>query len=366
MRYTLAAASALCGIAYALPQMIDFAALPPPPASELLGPPIDSPPAPIPYNQAAAIKSVANDVAAGGIVTPADSVVGGKAKRNACVAQPRGAGPVPGDGSVGAYQDPTNVLHKAAQAASTPSGYTQNFVDLSASVQELAYLTYKNIDSGKYDVQACADFCDHEKLCYGFNIFYERDPAYDQTSSCNDPTATTNVKCSIYGYPVSASTATNPGLYRGQFQVVIVGSNGYSKINPTCKDAPTLADFNAPVKLPGAVNSPSTFIGYTSYTGPFDPSLCATACKSQTQYDKQHLVDANGNYDACNFFVTYILTKNDVPQGFYCADYTKPADSSLANNYGYTSGTDVYKVVCPYSYTLSVQDPGKTSSSTKP
>lgn len=135
-------------------------------------------------------------------------------------------GPVPDDGSVSAYQNSTNALNQAARGARTPSGYTQDFVGQSASVQEIGYLTYKNIEDGSYNVQECADFCDSVSLCKGFNIFYERDPQVNPGKDCLNPDPITNIKCALYGYGVSSSTTTNQGQYRGQFLVVIVGSNG--------------------------------------------------------------------------------------------------------------------------------------------
>jgi hypothetical protein len=135
-------------------------------------------------------------------------------------------GPKPGDGSVAAYQDSNNSLRQAARAAATPQGYTQEFSDQQGSTQQIGYLTYKNIEDGSYNVQECADFCDGEQFCLGFNIFYERDPKNNPASSCTNPDPITNVKCSIYGYPVANASATNQGQWREQFQVVIVGSNG--------------------------------------------------------------------------------------------------------------------------------------------
>jgi hypothetical protein len=136
------------------------------------------------------------------------------------------AGPKPGDGSVAAYQDASNALRTAARQATTPSGYTQEFSDANGATQQVGYLTYENIDDGTYNVQKCADFCDSEKFCLGFNIFYERDPKLNPAPACSNPDPVTNVKCSIYGYPVALASATSQGQWREQFQVVIVGSNG--------------------------------------------------------------------------------------------------------------------------------------------
>jgi hypothetical protein len=137
-----------------------------------------------------------------------------------------GAKYVPGDGSVDAYRDFNNDLRKAAREATAPSGYKESFVDEAGSTEQIGYLTYKTLDS--YSVDECAAFCDSEKFCLGFNLFFERDPSKDPGAGCpdQDPLPVTNIKCSIYGYPVAKASATNQGQYRGDFHVVITGSNG--------------------------------------------------------------------------------------------------------------------------------------------
>lgn len=89
MRTALLTASALCGLAAALPQKINIAAalaVPTPTAG--LGPKVTDPvPPPVTYNQAAATESAAQAVATGGIVK------GGVSKRDiddACAPQPDG------------------------------------------------------------------------------------------------------------------------------------------------------------------------------------------------------------------------------------------------------------------------------------
>lgn len=119
-----------------------------------------------------------------------------------------------------------NDLRKNARSAGTPSGYTKSFSDLAASTQQIGYLTYKNLETGTYAVDDCAAFCNSEKYCLAFNIFYERDPSKDPASTCDNPEPITNVKCSIYGYPVAEASATNEGQFRENFHVVITGSNG--------------------------------------------------------------------------------------------------------------------------------------------
>jgi hypothetical protein len=133
---------------------------------------------------------------------------------------------MPEGGSVAAYTDTNGALRKKAQEAALPRGYRKEFTDKTGSTQQIGYLTYKVIEDGSYNVQQCADFCDNEKFCLGFNIYYERDPQKNPAPECPSPDPMTNVKCSIFGYPVAEASATNEGQWREQFQVVIVGSNG--------------------------------------------------------------------------------------------------------------------------------------------
>lgn len=280
------------------------------------------------------------------------------------------AGSVPGDGSVDAYLDSTNSLRVAARGATTPSGYANSFTDLAGATEQIGYLTYKNIESGAYDVAECAAFCDSEKFCLGFNIFAERDPSSNPGSTCTNPLPITNIKCSLFGYPVAAKSATNQGQWREQFQVAITASNGYSKLDgSSCKPAPTVPDFDAPANLPAAINAPyvtkdgaqyDTYNGMRLFnTNPYDPSLCAAACEAQTDFDKNHLADANGEYKPCNFFTSYVLTKNGVPLGTYCAFYTQSWSSDYAVNTGYYAGDDAYSVICAASYSATTADSGK-------
>jgi hypothetical protein len=245
MRNVLLTVSAICGLAAALPQKINIAAalaVPTPTAG--LGPKVtEVVPPPVTYNQAAAVESAAQAVATGGIVTVAKRDVD-----DACALQPDGyvgiydlqiyvdnlysTGTVPGDGSVAAYLDSSNALRVAAQTAGTPSGYKKEYTDLIFTTEQIGYLTYKVIADGTYSVQQCADFCDGEKFCLGFNIYFERDPKLNPATGCTNPDPVTNVKCAIFGYPVSQNSVINKGQSRQQFQVIMVGSNGKSTCNP--------------------------------------------------------------------------------------------------------------------------------------
>ncbi|KAF2626483.1 hypothetical protein BU25DRAFT_343742 [Macroventuria anomochaeta] len=353
MRYAIAA-SAICGLVAAAPQMINIEAALAVPTPTILGPKVEeTKAAPVSYNPTVAASAVAAVVKEEGVV--------GKRDVSSCGAPlPGGGATVPGDGSTNAYLATDSVLRSTARGAATPSDYEQSFVDMTGSSQQIGYLTYKNLDS--YDPSACASFCDSEKYCQGFNIFYERDPKFEPKDGCANPEPVTNIKCSIYGYNVASKAATNEGQWRGPqdangdtFHVVITGSNGYSKIS---KALPSVPDFKAGTSLPAAINAPLDD-GYDTYSGmklfndnPYDPALCAAACEAQTEYDVNHPAQ-DGSYKTCNFFTSYVLTKNDVPLGTYCSFYTRTWDSSYAVNTGYWYGDDKYSVRDAASYEIT-------------
>ncbi|KAF3009730.1 hypothetical protein E8E13_009180 [Curvularia kusanoi] len=356
MKYSFAA-SALLGLAAAAPQMININAALAVPTPTILGPKVEeTKPAAVSYNPAAAASAAAAVVKSEGAIEKRAVY-----KRGACDAQPAGSGPVPSPDTAAAFSASSD-FSTAATGASTPSGYKQSFVNLSGSSQQAGYLTYKTFTS--YDVQGCADACDGEQYCQGFNIYFERDPSLEPGDACPDPASTTNIKCSLYGYPVGAKAATNQGQWRQNFQVVIAGSNGYSKIG---KALPTIPDFKPPVSLPAAINAPLDN-GYDTYNGmrlfntnPYDPALCAAACKAQTEYDIAH-PDSDGKYKPCNFFTSYVLTQNGTPLGTYCALYTRSWDSSYAVNTGYYDGDDKYEVINAASYEIIAPSSGVISN----
>ena len=209
-----------------------------------------------------------------------------------------------------------------------------------------------------FDTTKCQQYCDAAPDCYGINIFIERDPSLTPSETCPDPNSTTNYKCSLWGHEITKDDATNFGQWRDQFHVVISGSNGYFKDGPP----PSYANFSGPSELGGSINAPvdsNSYMGSKVYPGPYDPGQCATSCQETTAYDKAHLIRPDGTYDACNFFNAYVLSKNNEPQGTYCAMYTMAWDKSYSTNYGYEDGSDYYSVSQSYAYTLTVQDPGK-------
>jgi hypothetical protein len=175
------------------------------------------------------------------------------------------------------------------------------------------YLGFKTLKS--YDVQGCAAACDSTNLCTGFNMYIERDPAWNpEKCSCSQPTSTTNFLCSLWGSGVEASAATNSGQNRGEFEVVIIGSNGYSKTETTTPSTPP--NWGTPGKCSGIHNHPKDCIGSKIFKGPFDVSLCADLADA-------HNTKNTNKKNECKFFNAFMLKEDGKPVGTYCKLFTK-------------------------------------------
>lgn len=303
------------------PQLIDFSD----PSTEaivstpgaLTGPPVGAFSQPDVYNPTKA-NAVAASAIASKPLTSASRTKGlrkgkgsGSHKRGVndpCAPQPSSASPPVGDNST-----PQSFQSSFANLGSNlpvPSGYSSIFTNAQASTSEVGYLGLYPLDS--YDPQACATLCDNKDLCFAFNIYVERDPSLNPAagSSCSNPPPITNVKCTLYGMPISANTATNSGETRASFQIVIAGSNGYQKI-PVPDPIP---GFTLPVNVPGAINAPlaadgsNTYMGYKLFpSDPFNPAQCATACLAQNAYNVKHHASTPCSYQACVSFIHYPL-----------------------------------------------------------
>ncbi|KAI5262334.1 hypothetical protein E4T47_09293 [Aureobasidium subglaciale] len=166
-----------------------------------------------------------------------------------CAPQPDGYGPKVTPDTDEAFVSYA-PFHSMASAAPTvvPSNngagnaYQQTFKDLSGSSSANSYLGLYTLTS--YSPADCAAHCDTTALCTAFNIYIERDPSQNPTKNdstaptvwgywCPQPSSITNFKCTLWGSNLDASTATNQGGYRGDFHVVIAGSNGYDATNTT-------------------------------------------------------------------------------------------------------------------------------------
>lgn len=244
------------------------------------------------------------------------------------------------------------LVQEMANSAPTPQGYTLSFSNKQASVSLNSYLGLYTLKS--YDTIKCQQLCDAANLCSGFNIYYERNPTLAPAEACPKPSSLTNIKCTLWGSPITPESAKNKGQYRRDFQVVIAGSNGYTKNNPP----EAQAGFTGPVALGGAINAPNSYIGQKYFAGVYDAGLCAGACQANTAYNRRH-PRADGTYDACNFYNVYLLSKNNQPEGTYCSLYTKAWEKRYSTNFGQYRGSDYYSVSSSYAYTLAPLDPGR-------
>ncbi|KAL9600271.1 MAG: hypothetical protein Q9219_003316 [cf. Caloplaca sp. 3 TL-2023] len=281
-----------------------------------------------------------------------------------CAVQPAGSGPISSPDTPDAFLA-NSAYATLAKNATTPDGYSMVMQNSGGSLSASNYMGLKTLKS--YDTLGCASLCDQATGCQAFNMYIERDPSLDPNAvTCPNPPSTTNFKCTLWGAAVSAAEATNLGQWRDSFHVLIAGSNAYNKATPPS----TIACYNGPVELGGAINAPlnaqgqNTYMGYNfhafSQTQGYDPSTCAADCNAQTAYNKRHPA-ADGSYQTCIFFNAYVLSVNGVPQGLYCSKYSQVWAASYATNYGQYRGTDRYTVSRSYSYSLNLGSDGSAS-----
>ncbi|KAK8034302.1 hypothetical protein PG993_009297 [Apiospora rasikravindrae] len=272
-----------------------------------------------------------------------------------CAPQPDGYGPVAKpDTAAGFVADP--ALHAIAKSAQDPKGYAATFKDLTAAVNANTYLGVDTLKS--YDVAGCAAKCDSIDLCTSFNIFMERDPAWNSDQcSCSMPNSITNYKCSYWGSGVTPEAANNKGQPRGDgFEVVITGSNGYSKTNTTTPETP--AGCTKPTKCGNVHDHPRTCLGQHFFPGPFDISLCADYAKAQNAKNvasgiwSKWLSMLGYNPGKCNFFNGFMIKENGVAKGTYCKLFTQQYDSSAATYQPGWQGGLHYEVESSWSFCL--------------
>lgn len=323
----------------------------------------------VPYDNKAAAASAAADITADltdADASPqrlrrnviADNGFHANIKRGPCQTQPAGAGPVPSPDTASAFLSYADFASQAS-AAPVPSGYNLAFSNLAASSSAYGYMGYTTLQT--YDTALCAKKCNAITGCSAINIYFERDPTVEPADACQNPASTTNIKCVFWGGPVSKDNTKNAGQWRNKFQVVMAGSNGYvsKSIAPQPGyTGPTYlgsAAINAPLDCSGA----DTYIQPKVFTdGPFDAGLCAAACSAQSAYNLRHPPTDGTKPKTCQFFNTYMLLKNGVPEGQYCSLYTMAWDASYAKNTGQYRGNDKYTIAYSYSF-VNGTDPGK-------
>ena len=287
---------------------------------------------------------------------------------DACAPQPTGYGPsVVPDTVDNFYKYP--LFKSLALNAPTPRGYQSVFKNLNASTTANSYITYKVLTA--YNTSDCAAFCDSYSLCTAFNIFAERDPSINPTlngdkydagwgTNCTNPASITNYKCSLWGSNIDATSATNTGETREQFQVVITASNGYDKTNSTTP--PTQPGWNAPTQCSGGAISSggSYFMGSQFFPGPYNPQTCATYAQAQTALNKQTAQSAGlKTFTPCNMFNSYMAHEDGIPQGTYCQLFNTPLSTRWASFLGGWTGSHYFSVKSSYTYTLTTQNSGR-------
>ena len=279
-----------------------------------------------------------------------------------CAPQPDGYGPVPKPDTADAFlQDPE--LHAFAQKApaTVPSVgntvYKQVFRDLNAATSAQSYLGLRTLES--YDVQTCAAFCDCNELCTAFNIFVERDPSLNPSTNastaptvwgrdCPNPPSMTTFKCTLWGSSIDASTATNKGETREQFQVVITGSDGYDRTDVATPSAPQPNPPKPPKDCGNkGQDAPKYCIGKHFFPGPYNPHACYDYALSLNVANKNA-----GFGQQCSYFNAYYLFKNGKPHGTYCNLYNSEIDIGFATYTGGVSGGDKYE--CKQSWGFSI------------
>ena len=121
---------------------------------------------------------------------------------------------------------------------------------------------------------------------------------------------------------MTKDNAKNSGQWRSSFQVVIAGSNGYVSKSIAPQDGYTGPTYlgNAAINAPLDCAGDDTFMGSTMWSDkPFDAGLCAAACSAQSDYNLAHPPAAPAKPKTCQYFNTYLLLKNGVTEGQYCA-----------------------------------------------
>jgi len=223
-----------------------------------------------------------------------------------------------------------------------------------------------------YDTANCAAQCDQIVGCQAINVAFERAPRVDPGTECTNPpryvwlslfasesylanleASTTLIKCVFWGGPVTPQNAVNNGQWRGNdFHVVIAGSNGYTKNDPTIgQSVPgyTLvgnlgnATINAPTYDIDGVYS---YMGYKAYNDgqAFSIERCAAACSAQSAYNVANPPTDGSAPTTCQFFATYFLMKNGNVQSQVCSLYSESWGPQYAVNTGYFYGSDVYTI----------------------
>ncbi|KAF4309069.1 hypothetical protein GTA08_BOTSDO02464 [Botryosphaeria dothidea] len=310
------------------------------PAPAILGPEPDD------YNVSAPAYSANSATAVVHDTVDPDSTVQ-KRTDTQCTPLPQGAGPVPQPDTAEAFLADGD-LSSTANNAQTPDGWVLAFQNKQGSTQQAGYRGLYTMNS--YSPSDCAAECAKDKYCQAFNVYFERDPSIRAGPDCADPPSTTLIKCTFYGFKISAETATNVGQYQQDFHVVIAGSNGYNKATYT---PPTLDGFTSLGATPkdGAIEDPSYYL-YELYNQVFDPAACAKGCLANTKGNMQRAKPGE-SYVTCKFFNAYVLYRDNNPVGTVCSYFKSSDITNQGTNVGQWQGKVHVTVGSSYTYKLT-------------
>lgn len=256
-----------------------------------------------------------------------------------CIPQPKGSGPSPREDTPRAFRN-FGPLHEASNSSRIPRGYDLVAQDLDGSVEsDQGFLRTHLLN--KYDPDECARLCDDLPTCAAFNLYFQRDPAYEpnMAAGCPNPPSTTSIDCVLWHTRLDPDEVVNFGELREEFQVVITGSNLYNKINGTLDlgymgfsgpwvDVDNDAAFAVPNEPTGnystiLMQKPLFYnsYNYSSTVDHYDPSICAHLCSDITNQAEPAFPFKNHAYPICSMFVAYEL-RQEIGVAMVCELYS--------------------------------------------
>jgi hypothetical protein len=238
------------------------------------------------------------------------------------------------------------AFQDAATKAPIPSGYRAVFTNLDASFSgshpSNQYLGYTQLQ--QYDADECAAQCSSMSRCIAINLYFERAPLVDPNPQCKNPPSTTLIKCAFWGEPITIDGTCETGQWRGDFQIVIAGSNSYTQHTYTDPRVPGYkvewldhAAIDAPLDCHGN----NTYLCLRSFnTTCHDPARCAAAC---AEWNTDNSKGASPRL--CHYFNSYLENVDGEPRYQHCALYTQAWYAAQATNMGQIQGGDTLSIL---------------------
>ncbi|KAI1327044.1 hypothetical protein F5Y16DRAFT_421221 [Xylariaceae sp. FL0255] len=254
-----------------------------------------------------------------------------------CDPLPLGSGPTISPNTPSAFVNAT-IFSDILSGAPTPAGYHLTYQNRQATSKAYGYGGFQALTTGPG--------------CSGFNIYFERSPSLRPAALYPNPNSTTTIKCVFWGGYLGDENNLNTGFTNHNFQYVVAGSNAYMKTT-----AVQVPGFTGAAIGNHTINAPLNCLGEDRFMGArmfsssyYDPNLCATACASQNDYNKQH-PPSSGEPQICVFFASYLVAINGQPQGQYCALYSGSWNATYATHDVQYRGNDRYTNTYGFIYT---------------